>query len=82
MTSAETIVRNVTERPDSLTIGTPGKGGEVKFYFDALNLEDAKLRATNAFIIRALAGDLQEVKTAPPKTLSEAMNKVEEISPQ
>lgn len=31
----ETIHRHINDRPDSITIGTPSKGGEVKVYFNA-----------------------------------------------
>jgi hypothetical protein len=35
----EQIIRNIHEnkdaRPDSITIGTPSKGGELKIYFNA-----------------------------------------------
>lgn len=35
MTSDETIHRHVNDRPDSIEIGTPSKGGAVKIYFSA-----------------------------------------------
>jgi hypothetical protein len=33
----QTIILNRTARPDSIEIGTPGKGGVLKVYFDASN---------------------------------------------
>ncbi|MFA5379952.1 MAG: hypothetical protein WC455_29600 [Dehalococcoidia bacterium] len=43
MTAEEQIVRHIHEtkdaRPDSITIGTPSKGGEVKVYFNAASDE-------------------------------------------
>ena len=50
----EQIVRHIHEnkenRPDSLTVGTPSKGGEIKVYFNAARPEE-----TNALIDAALA---------------------------
>jgi glucose-6-phosphate isomerase len=31
----EQIHKHVNDRPDSITIGTPSKGGELKVYFNA-----------------------------------------------
>ena len=31
----ETVIKNVAVRPDSLELGTPGKSGCIKIYFDA-----------------------------------------------
>ena len=47
----EQIHRHVNDRPDSITIGTPSKGGEVKIYFNA----KAPDTETNALIDAALA---------------------------
>lgn len=38
--------------PDSITIGTPGKGGEIKVYFDSGNLSEAQSRIDNAVAAR------------------------------
>jgi len=46
-----------SERPDSITFGTPGKGGEVKVYFDASKPEEAKKLLENAIELRKYAGD-------------------------
>jgi len=40
-----------TERPDSIEIGTPGKGGAVKVFFDAGDLDEARRRVANALIL-------------------------------
>ena len=37
---------------DSVEVGSPSKGGSVKVYFNAANLEDAKQRAENAVKVR------------------------------
>jgi len=66
--SSETIVRTVTERPESPETGTPGKGGSIKIYLDAGDLEDAEARVMNAFKVRDLANRL-----ISPETLSQRM---------
>jgi hypothetical protein len=38
--------------PDSICIGTPGKGGELKIYFDSGNLSEAQTRINNAVAAR------------------------------
>jgi hypothetical protein len=38
--------------PDSICIGTPGKGGEIKIYFNSGDLTEAKQRADNAIAVR------------------------------
>jgi hypothetical protein len=48
-----------TERPDSIEIGTPGKGGCVKVFFDAGDPEDAEKRIRNAMILRERALAMQ-----------------------
>jgi hypothetical protein len=44
----EQVIRNIHEnkdaRPDSITIGTPSKGGELKVYFNA-NMTAAEITA-------------------------------------
>ena len=47
---------------DSIEIGTPGKGGSLKIYFNAADVEDAKTRVRNAFLVRDYAQDLLEKK--------------------
>jgi len=49
--SEEQIHRHINDRPDSLTVGTPSKGGEVKVYFNA----KATAAETNALIDAAFA---------------------------
>lgn len=69
--SNESIVRTVAERPDSIAIGTRGKGGEIKVYFDAGNIEDAEARVRNAFKVRDLVNLLHSY--LEPVTLAERM---------
>ncbi|HTY14490.1 MAG TPA: hypothetical protein VMC42_02180, partial [Methanoregulaceae archaeon] len=64
----ETIVRTIAERPDSVVIGNPSKGGEIKVYFNVANLEDAEARVMNAIKIRDLAARLH---SGQPATLAE-----------
>lgn len=52
----EQIVRHIHENanpsfPDSITIGTPGKGGEMKVYFNASNMEEATKRLEAAYAV-------------------------------
>jgi hypothetical protein len=53
----ELVVQTIEELSarDSMTIGTPSRGGELKIYFNAVNLEDAKQRITNAKAALAFA---------------------------
>lgn len=44
----------------SLTIGTPGKGGEVKIYFDPADTADAERRIYEAFRLRDIARRLAD----------------------
>lgn len=48
----ETIIVHKTEHSDSITIGTPGKGGEIKVYFNASDLSEAEKRIDNAVQVR------------------------------
>jgi hypothetical protein len=48
----EQIHRHVNDRPDSITIGTPSKGGELKVYFNAEKPAEAEALLVNAFAIR------------------------------
>ena len=56
------IVLKKTEYPDSLDIGTPSKGGNIKVYFNASDKEDAEKRISNAIDLLkkacVLKGDL------------------------
>jgi len=47
----ETITTR-TLYPDSICIGTPGKGGELKIFFDSGNLTEAQARIDNAVQVR------------------------------
>ncbi len=61
-------VRHVQEGstyPDSIIIGTPGKGGEVKIYFNADDEAGAMVRIKTAFRLRQLAHNLQEGVVQP-----------------
>lgn len=57
----EQIHKHVNDRPDSITIGTPSKGGELKVYFNSEKPVEAESLLTNAFAIRKIA---QEKYTA------------------
>jgi hypothetical protein len=67
----EQIIRNIHEnkenRPDSLEIGTPGKGGAVKITFNASHsaAETATL-IDNAFEARAYAKKLHALQEVTP----------------
>lgn len=51
-----TIHENKENRPDSITIGTPSKGGEVKVYFSAkAPEEETRALIDAAFTARAYA---------------------------
>ncbi len=54
----ETVTKVVTERPDSLEIGTPSKGGVVKVYVDFSDVVDTEQRIRNAMAMRDLANQL------------------------
>jgi hypothetical protein len=49
------VHKNVDEFPDSITIGTPGRGGEIKIYFNALDVSAAEEKLIQAFKIRKIA---------------------------
>ena len=51
----ETIQKIVNDNPDSLTLGTPGKTGEVKIYGNFNDLEAFKAKIDNAVIVREYA---------------------------
>lgn len=60
--------RNIDERPDSVSIGTDGKGGNVKVYF---NVDDSERqtedRIMRAFTARAIA-QREAAKQEVPKS--------------
>ncbi|MEI6841380.1 MAG: hypothetical protein WCK53_08950 [Methanomicrobiales archaeon] len=60
---SETVIKNVAVRPDSLELGTPGKSGCIKIYFDASDVADAELRIRNAITLRDLANNLTSYPT-------------------
>ena len=45
----------VDRRKDSVDIGTPGKGGNLKVYYDASNVDEAKGLVDNAILVRQYA---------------------------
>ncbi len=49
------ITRSEAIRPDSIEIGTPGKTGAVKVFFDSGDAEDARTRILKAVELLALA---------------------------
>lgn len=51
----EEIKKIITENPDSLDIGTPGKGGAIKVYGNAANKEEFQKKVENMLEIRANA---------------------------
>ena len=54
----ETVIKNVAVRPDSIEIGTPGKGGVVKVYVDFADVADTEQRIRDAMEMRELANKL------------------------
>jgi hypothetical protein len=60
------IIITRTLYPDSICIGTPGKGGELKIFFDSGNLVEAQARIDNAvqarqYLLTKLAAGGQQV---------------------
>lgn len=47
---------------DSIEVGTPGKGGAIKIYFNAGDVADAKARVLNAMEVRKFARE--QIETA------------------
>lgn len=45
---------------DSIEVGTPGKGGAVKVYFNSSDVADAKARIMNAMEVRKFAREQVE----------------------
>lgn len=56
----ESEVIHISNRPDSLEIGTPGKGGSLKIYFDASHEQEADELIRSAYRRLELARQLQE----------------------
>ena len=50
-----TTTLHKTENPDSITLGTPGKLGEVKIYGDFSDADAFKIKVDNAAMIREYA---------------------------
>lgn len=50
---SDKIVVHRTDFPDSIEIGTPGRGGTIKVHFDAGDLPNAKQRIENSVAARA-----------------------------
>lgn len=46
------VITTRTLYPDSICIGTPGKGGELKIFFDSGDLAEAQQRISNAVSAR------------------------------
>lgn len=53
----EATQKIVNDNPDSLTIGTPGKSGEVKVYGNFNEIETFKKKIDNAFELRKYANE-------------------------
>lgn len=51
----ETINKQITENPDSITLGSATKGAQIKVYGDFSKLEEFKKKIDNAFEIRKYA---------------------------
>jgi hypothetical protein len=55
--------KHIDERPDSISIGTPSKGGEIKIYFNADDEEKTtENRIVKAFAARKIAQEQQELQ--------------------
>jgi hypothetical protein len=54
----ETINKYINDNPDSLDIGTAGKGGNIKVYGNFLNSEEFKAKILKAIEVRKFAQDL------------------------
>ena len=49
--SEEIIHKNINVDADSIELGSPTKGGKIKVYFDAKDVEDAKKKIDNAKLV-------------------------------
>jgi len=56
----ELIQRHINDNPDSLDIGTAGKGGNIKVYGNFNEIEEFKAKISNAILIRKYANELIE----------------------
>jgi len=54
MDKTDTVV-HINENADSIEIGTPGKGGAIKVYFNSDKIDEAKVKIDNAAEVRAYA---------------------------
>lgn len=63
----EQIHRHINDRPDSITIGTPSKGGEVKVYFNAASdVQEIKNLINQALSAREfMQGKIAEKEAKP-----------------
>jgi hypothetical protein len=50
---------------DSISIGTPGRGGEMKIYVNLDDPDASECRIREAFRLREIARDLQERQRVP-----------------
>jgi hypothetical protein len=67
VTSPETIIRTISDRPDSICIGSASKGGELKIYFNSDRPEEAERLVMNAFKIRDMAQRLHSPNATFPE---------------
>lgn len=51
----ESIQKIINENPDSLDIGTPSKGGNIKIYGDFNNMDAFQKKIENAIEVRKFA---------------------------
>jgi hypothetical protein len=54
------VVTHTTIRPDSIELGTPGKQGALKIYFDSGDPVDSERRIREAFRLREIAQELSK----------------------
>ncbi len=54
----ESIQKIITENPDSIRIGTPGKNGELKVYGNFDDLDAFKEKVNNAKAVRDYANQI------------------------
>jgi hypothetical protein len=55
------IHKNINDNPDSLTVGTPGKLGEIKVYGNYDDPDSFKQKILNAILVRKFANAQIEV---------------------
>lgn len=56
------ITQKIIENPDSIEIGTAGKGGAIKVYGNYDNADAFKLKIDNALMVREYANSKLNVK--------------------